>query len=469
MSRPAPVRDQNRPLPPHLPKPYGEGERWLSGLTNFERTRLTRERSDEFKLDRFRAMLAVLDHPERLFRSVHVAGSKGKGSVVEMLSSMLGAGGYAVGVYTSPHLVRLNERVRVGAYEISSPALNELLRRIRRVAGEVQREHGEPTFFEAITAAAFVYFAEQAVDLAVLETGLGGRLDCTNVVMPEVVGLTAIQLEHTEILGDTLEKIAFEKAGIMKPGVEALSVEQPDEVIEVFRAVAAERGAELSVLGRDLDYSRRFEATHDQGPHARVGLSGRHTNYEHISVPIEGEHQSANCALALALLDRLQDKGFKVGERELADGLARTPRNGRLEFIYDRPRLIIDGAHTPESVAAAMRAIGAQVPYDSMVVIFGCGADKQVDRMLEELDRGADKVIFTRASDNPRAMDAEVLCAMFDDRHGKMAQVEPDLKSAINTAARAVGAADIVLIAGSFYLAGEAKALLEAKRKRDGA
>jgi dihydrofolate synthase/folylpolyglutamate synthase len=442
-----------------------QAERWLDERVNIERVRQHRVDADVFKLDRMRALVAALDNPQDAMPVVHIAGSKGKGSVCEMLASCLGANGYAAGVYTSPHLVTVRERIRIGTEMIGESAFARLLGKVQAAADEIEKAHGPATYFECVTALAFLYFAEQAVDAAVIEVGLGGRLDSTNVVNPAVTAITAIQLEHTAILGDTLDKIAAEKAGIIKTGVPCLTIKQDDGVLEVFERIAAERGAPLLVLGREIDFTQRFEAAHAMGPHMRVCVTTGEQSLDHLPVPFEGEHQGQNCGLALAILQQLALRGFEYTERGVLAGLENSVKNGRLEEVWDNPRVIIDGAHTGESVRTLVNAIGAHVRADSMIVIFGCAADKDVDTMLAEIGRGADKVIFTRAAGNPRAMDPFELQRRFEESHGGMAQVEPDLRSAINTAAKGVGPDDLICITGSFYLAGEAKALFLAKRE----
>lgn len=442
-----------------------EVEAFLNERVNVERMRVNRIDRDVFKLDRMRALLAALGDPHEQLKFAHVAGSKGKGSVCEMLASCLSGCGYTVGLYTSPHLVSVTERIRINNVEIGEESIASVMTRCRNAADDIAGAHGDATYFELTTAAAIQHFADQAVDIAVLETGLGGRLDSTNVVMPEIVGLTAIQLEHTAILGEDLPTIASEKAGIIKPGVPAVTIKQDEAVLDVFRAVAEERGSELLVLGEQVEFSTRFEAAHAMGPHVRVCVASEKNNFEHLPVPLPGQHQAENCGLALAMLDRLTKRGFPVTERGVAAGLAATPRRGRLEQVFDRPRVIVDGAHTAESIRALVHSLGASESFDSLVVIFGCAADKDVDEMLREIGRGADKIIFTKAQGNPRALDADDLQARFSEVGEKMSQVEPDVKSALNTAARAVGRDDLICVTGSFYLAGEAKALLEAKKR----
>ena len=442
-----------------------QAEHWLNDRINFERVRPHRVDPDDFKLGRMRALMDALDNPQDATPIVHIAGSKGKGSVCEMLAGCLGANGYTVGVYSSPHLVSVRERIRVGAEPISGRGFARIMSKVRDAAEAVEPEHGQPTYFECITAAGFLQFAEEAVDIAVVEVGLGGRLDSTNIASPLVTAITAIQLEHTAILGDSLELIAAEKAGIIKQGVPCLTVKQDEAVLEIFERTAEERGAPLMVLGREIDFTQRFEAAHAMGPHMRVCVGTGDQTLDHLPVPFEGEHQAQNCGLALAILQQLALRGFEHSERGVLLGLESSVKNGRLEEIWDNPRIIIDGAHTGESVRTLINAIGAHVRSDSMVVIFGCAADKDVDAMLAEIGRGGDKVIFTRAQGNPRAMDPEELRKRFEESHGKMSQVEPTLRDAINTAAKGVGRDDLICVTGSFYLAGEAKALFLAKKE----
>lgn len=439
---------------------YETALKYLDSHVNVERSRPAHIGKGAFKLDRMRAILSALKDPHLDLKCVHVAGSKGKGSVVEMTASALTACGYGVGVYTSPHLTDIRERIRIGDQMITVDEFVRALGHVGVAAESVADEHGPATYFELLTAIAFRHFAECAVDVVVLEVGLGGRLDSTNVITPECSAIAAIQLEHTQLLGSTLEEIAHEKAGIMKPGVTTYTFAQPDEVMAVFRQTAERVGAQLKVLGEDVDFSWRFESSPELGPHARVCLATEHSNHEHLPVPLPGQHQALNCGLALALLDGLRQRGFDTGERPVAVGLEQTQRLGRLEQVWDTPRILIDGAHTPESVHALVKAIGAHIRYDSMVVVFGCAADKDVTGIIDKIGLGADKIIFTRATGNPRAMDPAELKRLYSERHGKMAQVEPTLKDAINTAAKSVGRGDLILVTGSFYLAGEAKARL---------
>ncbi|MEO1534226.1 MAG: folylpolyglutamate synthase/dihydrofolate synthase family protein [Planctomycetota bacterium] len=436
----------------------------LEHLPNLEKQRPEKVDPNAFRLARMHALLERLGDPHRELTMVHVAGSKGKGSICEMLAAALTGCGYAVGVHTSPHLIDVRERIRVGTEFVSEATFVRLFNRALLGAGAIQAEYGPASYFEMVTAMALAHFRDQAVDVAVIEVGLGGRLDATNVITPAVSLISSIQLEHTQILGTTHAAIASEKAGIIKPGVPAITVQQEEPTaLEAIEKAASDADAPLSVLGREVEFTQRFEADHELGPHMRIGVTTEHAGFEHIAVPLPGEHQALNCGLALAAIGVLVGRGFEAPEVRVAQGLAATPRQGRLETIWDQPRVIADGAHSPDSVASLVRTIGAHVRYDSMVVVFGCASDKDTDAMLAEIARGADKIIMTRSASNPRAADPKMLAERYEAISGKTAQVASSVKEAVNTAARAIGHNDLICVTGSFYIAGEAKQLFAEK------
>jgi len=439
------------------PKPgeignYSAAVRYLLERTDFERMRVVRYGEETFKLDRMRKLLALLGNPHEQFRSVHVAGTNGKGSTTAMIAAMLQECGYAVGLYTSPHLVDLRERIQVNGNLIEREAFTELMRQVAAAAAKLG---DEPTFFEVITAVGFLHFAEQAVDLAVVEVGLGGRLDSTNVLRPEVSIITSIDYDHMKLLGNTLPEIAREKAGILKKDVPALIFDSEPAVEKAIREVAERVGAPLRVVNKDIEFSSRFCSSDDLGPHTRVCLYSKTSRLEHLPVPLPGEHQAANCGLALAAIDHLRSAGFDCPEEKVTAGLARTSIPGRMQVVWDRPRVVVDGAHNAAAMTSLMRCIGAHVPYDSMVCVFGCCADKDVPALLDKVNLGADKVVFTRAQSNARSADPEELQRMFMERSGKMSQVARTLPEALELATRTVSREDMVLVTGSFYLVGE--------------
>ena len=432
---------------------YTKALRFVGSLADFERQRIVRYNSQNFDLDRMRSLLKKLGNPHEQFRSVHVAGTKGKGSTCAMVASMVEAAGYKVGLYTSPHLIDIRERFQVNGQMISTADFARLARTIEPIVAKMRPT---PTCFDVLTAMAFKWFAEQKVELAVVETGLGGRLDSTNVLKPEVSAITSISKDHMAQLGGTVAKIAEEKAGIFKTGVPAVTVQQDPEVEAVLKRVAESVGTPLDITGKSIEFSYRFESSRLQGPHNRICLSTPNSKFEHLAVPMIGEHQAINCGLALSIVDRLKTRGIAISDSRAMEGLAKTVVPGRMEMLSTTPRILADCAHNAASVDAMMRAIGQHIPYDSMVVIFGCCGDKDVTGMLERITSGADKVIFTKV-DNVRSADPNELAASYIERFGKMAQVAPTLEDALAIARRAVTKEDLICITGSFYLVGEAK------------
>jgi dihydrofolate synthase/folylpolyglutamate synthase len=284
------------------------------------------------------------------------------------------------------------------------------------------------------------------------------------VLRPEVTAITSISKDHMAQLGHTLPKIAEEKAGIFKKGIAAVSVVQDPEVEGVLNRVATKVGAPFDVTGKSIEFSYRFESSRMLGPHNRICLTTPNSKFEHLAVPLLGEHQAINCGLALAIVDKLKGRGFAVNDAKAMEGLSKTVVPGRMELVSQMPRVLVDGAHNAASIDAMMRAIGQHVPYDSMVVIFGCCGDKDIPGMLERITSGADKVIFTKV-DSVRTADPEELAARYIELYGKMAQVAPTLKDALEIANRAVTKEDLICITGSFYLVGEAKKLFASNGK----
>ncbi len=435
---------------------YESALRYLFAHTDYERMLRVRYNSGTFNLSRMRSLLKRMGDPHKSLRCVHIAGTKGKGSTATMLAQMLKACGHKVGLYTSPHLIDIRERIRINGEMITRAALTRL---INKTSVHIEKmSKSKPTFFEIFTALAFQHFVDMDVDIAILETGLGGRLDSTNVVKPMVVGLTSISLDHTHQLGNTVEKIASEKAGVFKSGVPAVSVEQIPAARAALKRAARQANTPLLFTGEHIDFSYRFESSRDAGPQTRVCLTTDQSRFEHLPVPLMGEHQAVNCGLALALLDQLKTQGVEIDDDAAIAGLAEVELPGRMELILESPRILVDGAHNAASIEALMRAIGQYIPYDSMVVIFACAADKDIDGMLDQITRGADKVIFT-SYDCPRCACPKELAEKYEERSGRTVQVAQDLREAIRIANNAVTREDIICITGSFYLVGEAKML----------
>ncbi|MBN1943367.1 MAG: bifunctional folylpolyglutamate synthase/dihydrofolate synthase [Phycisphaerae bacterium] len=423
-----------------------------------------RYNSDTFSLNRMKSFLKRLGNPHEKIRSVHIAGTKGKGSTATMLASMLQACGHSVGLYVSPHICDIRERITINGQKIPRTELTKL---IAKIAPHVERmKDDKPTFFEIMTAIAFVHFKNQNVAIAVVETGLGGRLDSTNVLKPEVCGLTSISMDHMQQLGPGLADITKEKAGIFKKNVPAISVPQHPTAKRVLKQAATESKTKLMFTGEEIEFSYRVESSRQNGCHTRVCLTTPHSRFEHLPVPVLGEHQALNCGLALALLDQLKRNGMDIDDEKAMAGLRAVSLPGRMEIIHQDPRVLVDGAHNAASIQALMRGIGQHIPYDSMVMVFGCAADKDIRGMMEQLATGADKVIFTRALGNARAADPKALAEMYTElSDGRVAQVAENLSQALAIASSAVHREDIICVTGSFYLVGEAKSLLAAKKR----
>jgi len=427
---------------------------FLFSNTNYESAKRLRYNADTFSLDRMNRLLKNFGNPHKKLATVHIAGTKGKGSTCIMLAEMLISNDYKVGLYTSPHVMDLRERICVNGKMISEAAMVRLTKKIAPVVTKMADD--PPTFFEILTAIAFQYFIIQNVDLAVVETGLGGRLDSTNVLTPEAIGITTLSIDHQHQLGDDLAKIAKEKAGIFKEGVPAVTVQQESEAMRVLKREANRAGSPLRITGKDIDFSYRFESSRNLGPHNRVCVTTDISRFEHLPVPAFGAHQAVNCGLALSLLDTLKIRGYEIDDTQAMAGLAKTKLPGRMEIIHENPRVLVDGAHNADSIRAFIQATGQHVPYDSMVVIFGCCDDKDVEGMLQQLRYGADKVIFTQIK-SPRSIFPDELALLYTEICGKMCQTATSLKDALQIANTAVTTGDLICVTGSFYLVGEAK------------
>ena len=434
---------------------YQKAIDYLFERTDYEKQQRLRYNVTTFNLKRMYDLLSLLGNPHTKIRTVHIGGTKGKGSTATMLAKMLEANGYNVGLYTSPHVVHLHERITVNSEMISEKQMRDLLNRIYAPVEKLSKTD-QPTFFEIMTALAFMHFVDMSVDIAIVETGLGGRLDSTNVIQPDVVGITSLSIDHSQLLGNTIDLIAGEKAGIFKRGVPAITVQQDPLAMQVLKSRAVAIEAPLSITGDDIDFSLRFETSREHGPHTRICLTTPTSKFEHLRVPLHGKHQAINCGLALAMLDKLKSMGYEIDNKKAADGLHSVSLTGRMEMIWHDPRIMIDAAHNAASIKALIHAIGQNIPYDSMVVIFGCNSDKDIRGMLEKLQYGADKVIFTR-SNSPKAASPEELADMYTEICGKMCQTAASLGQALQLAKSAVSKEDLICITGSFYLIGEAK------------
>ena len=390
-------------------------------------------------LERVRELMARLGDPQKKLQFVHVAGTNGKGSTAAMLASVLTCAGYKTGLFTSPHLSRYNERIQIDGEPISD---EDLCAVTEMTAACARAMDDPPTEFERVTALALAYYWQKRCDIVVLEVGLGGRLDATNVIdPPQAAVITNIGLEHTEILGDTLEAIAWEKAGIIKSGCAAVSYDSAPAVQQVLRDVCAKRDVPL-----------RF-ACFDRLRPGEKNLEGQTFSYgdwEGLTIPLLGEHQLCNAAVALETIGVLRDKGWNISDSAVRTGLARTSWPARFEVLGREPLFILDGGHNPQCAQALAANIRDYLPGQKVNFLMGVLADKAWDEMLDAVwPYGVSYVCVTPES--PRAMEAETLAAQISSR-GANARVCPSIREAVELCA---GIKTPTVAFGSLYMAGE--------------
>jgi len=420
------------------------------GFINYERKVPQKYNDATFDLSGMNRLLELAGSPHRL-PCAHIAGTKGKGSTSTILASILRAHGVRTGLYTSPHLLAWEERISVNGDWISKDQMRVLISRLRPALERLKLESrtASPTFFEALTALAWLHFRSESVGLAVMETGLGGRLDATNVSLPSACGITNIDYDHTGILGDTLEGIAREKAGIIKEGVALVSAPQAPEAEKAIRNRAADLGAPSWFVGKDIEL---FDVrTWRRG----VGFSLRTPWFDLIDLylPLLGRHQAVNAAIAISLAELLSQAGyFSIREELLRQGLLDSRLLGRAEVVSRRPLVVIDGAHNPAAVRALVRALRDSLSYRHMIVVVGMMKDKDA-AALKELNH-ADRIIAT-AIDYPRALPAEELAQVARTHTAARVTHVADPKEALETALSWADPTDLVCVTGSFYLAGE--------------
>lgn len=461
---------------------YDAALEYLYGRINYERSAIPPYRVQNFKLERMRELMRRLGDPHTGLPIIHVAGTKGKGSTSSMLASMLKSAGYRTGLYTSPHLERTEERLVIDGEICLPDEFVRVLNIVRRAVDTIDAEGlrcegpGTPTYFEVMTAMALVYFAERKVDVVVLEVGLGGRLDSTNIVQPAVTAITSISFDHTRQLGNTLASIAGEKAGIIKPGIPVVCGVTEPEPLEVIERVAQEVGAPLIRAGRDFDYS--FEScddaiTADKLPRGRMRYRGQagaqRCELSELELGLLGAHQSANAAVALAIVQQLRNQGWNLPDTAIRAGLANVRCAARTEVVKTHPTVVIDTAHNPASIAALVNLLKNGRGFARRHLIFACSKDKDPEAMLALLWPHFDSVVLTRFLNNPRAITPEELAetaarvAVPADGLQVRCTTAPDPLAAWQHVATSTGREDLVCITGSFFLAAELRSLLTQK------
>jgi len=408
--------------------------------------------SPKLGLERIRAFLKALGSPENCFPSVLVAGTSGKGSSCKMIQSVLTKAGYRVGLFTKPHLQSYRERVAIGDELISPQDLTRLVEKVVPAAQLEKPSLGFPTYFEMGVALAFQYFAWKKVDLAVVEVGMGGRLDATNVLAPEITGITEVGFDHMEYLGETLAQIAKEKAGIIKSGIPLVLSSQFPEAMQVLEKRAWELKAPLYFSG-----SKEISLLSWNLKGQTFNLSGNYGPYEGLFLPLLGEHQLRNAAFALTVLELLLKAGYTWSESHLREGWAHLEWPGRLEVLSSFPVVAIDGAHNPNKAEALAQALKKYFRFRKLILVLGVSKDKDFSGILNNFIPMGPLVITTQArSERARpASELKEIC----EKAGLASEAIPEVKAALFRALEIAQDQDLVLVTGSIYVAGEARDL----------
>ncbi len=427
---------------------------YLYSFINLEHRRLDRYQASKLDPTRIGRFLALLGSPQQQFPAIHIAGTKGKGSVAALCAAALRAAGLRVGLYTSPHVQDFRERIRILTPEdadgrIPKAAFVHLINQLVRPA---VAQIPDVTWFEIVTAIAFRHFADDQVDVAVVEVGLGGRLDATNVITPLVSVITSLSLDHTYFLGDTLAQIAYEKGGIIKPGVPVVTAVQPPEALQRLQEIAAERHAPFIQVGHDYRYTCRAH-----GPWGNeITVQRADGRIYELHVPLAGEHQQLNATVALAALHVVQPCFATLTDTAIAQGMAQATWHGRLEIVHQAPNsptLLVDCAHNVDSAIKLAHALTHEYRYGRLFLIFAISADKDAHGMMAELFPVADETIIT-VSTHPRALPLADLAAQAAQQ-GFVVTEAADVQTAVAHAWRVATPQDLICVTGSIFIVGD--------------
>ncbi len=449
---------------------YSDAIRWLYDRIDYERIRPPAQ-SNPFRLERIEKLLKLIGSPHETIPSVHIAGTKGKGSTAAMVDSILQVAGIRSGLFTSPHIEQFEERMRVSG---RMPDPNQLTRLVARLCDVLQQAEMDasdriPTFFEVTTLLAWMYFQEEKTDVAVLETGLGGRLDCTNVCNPKVTVITSIGLDHTHILGDTLSRIAFEKAGILKHQVPVVQGQLPGDADAVVEARARDLRCQRFVCGRDFAWhvDQPQQRSQSRQRSQQISILTPQRNYPILTVPLVGDHQAHNASLAVMACELLAGQGFpQIDAAAISEGIQKTKWPLRFEVIEGKPPIVLDAAHNPDSMKAVAGVLkNSEWINRRRVLVFAASADKDSRSMLEIILPHFDEVVLTRFLGNPRSVPPEQLLETTVSLPGETVRsivrhTSPTPAVALETARQLAGPDGLVVVTGSLFLAAEARGLL---------
>ena len=395
-------------------------------------------------------LMALLGNPHKPYYSVHVAGTNGKGSTSSALASILMEGGFKVGLFTSPHLVSFTERIRINNTPISE---SEVIETASRVHASMAGRELTPTFFEFVTAMAFYYFAQNKIDWAVVETGMGGRLDATNVILPQVSIITNIGLEHCEFLGRNISDIAFEKAGIIKPEIPVITSSKIPEVVDLLKNIALSRNSEIHIY--DKDFKGTFISMDDG--RTTFDYQGE-MNFRNLSVSLPGRYQIYNACMAIRACETLREKGFAISDDSIRSGLMNVNIGGRLEWVSKSPPVLVDGAHNPDAARALADSVKTLFPDKKIILITGIMDDKDIKGILRPLVHISEYIILARAKYERSALPEKLYDHIMDFKDiSSPVKVASSIYEALELAKKLCREDNIILATGSFYTAGEVK------------
>jgi len=438
---------------------YEESLAFIDSYINYETLPDYRWTQATFRLDRMFRMLELVGNPQDNYPCAHVAGTKGKGSTSTFIASVLSAHGKKTGLYVSPHVLDLRERISINGRWIGCEDFADIISLLRPVIEKVEKEMIPATYFEILTAVAMLYFSRESVDCAVFEVGIGGRLDATSVVKPVVSVITSIGYDHMDKLGTTLAEIAGEKCGIIKNGVPVVSASQKPEAMEVIEKISGERECPISIVGREI------KIIENAGSFGGFSIVTPLRTYKVEELGIRGIHQGENAACATGAIEHFEKAGLlDTEETKLSNGLANAKLKARFELVPGEPDVLLDGAHNEASLAALADTLRQhpELMDKKKVAVVGLAGDKDLKACLLRLAEITDEFVFTRTS-NPRAADPAELLEIFKEISGKPAIIVRDIAEAYKSGTVAAGEKGLVIVAGSFYLAGDVASIIMKK------
>ncbi|HUX48026.1 MAG TPA: folylpolyglutamate synthase/dihydrofolate synthase family protein [Dehalococcoidia bacterium] len=430
---------------------YSQAEEYLNSFINYERIPGISYVQPGYSLKHVEELLNRMGNPQLAAMTIHIAGTKGKGSISAMIAQVLSSSGYKTGLYTSPHFHILRERISIDGSLISEAEFAAAMAEIKPFIESMRKDTAfrQLTYFEALTALAFAYFKKKQVDFQVLEVGLGGRLDATNVARPIICIITPISLDHTQILGNSLEEIAGEKAGIIKSGCWVVLSPQPEEAALVISDICREKKAKVVQVGKDITWHK---IGGDLSPQSLV-IEGRGNNYQ-VSIPLSGDFQLENAASAVAALEVLGSAGFAISTADIARGLARVKWPGRFHILQEYPTVLVDGAHNVASIKRLVDNIKGYFAHKRIFLVFGTSCDKDIPGIINELVPLSPQVIVTRAA-HSRAAPLSTMVAEFS-KQGIELEIRETVTEAISRALSLADRTDLICVTGSLFVVAEA-------------